>query len=146
MKRGGAYRGSTPIGDLALLGNDPAETMRTVTVIYKEALREIREWRRTAALLQSVRKPMFAECAWHLGDIVHRLESSLQAHGCRLDGLYEHLERHAGVSPKWISPFVTFRRYVASVDKIPDGLKWRRVAKAPKFFGKAISSGIPVEM
>ena len=144
-KRGGAYRGSAPLSDLALLRNDPAETMSAVTDVYRRALRQMRQWQRDIKSLRKSKIPLPASKAWELGNVVHTLNADLAAHGCRLENLYDHLERHAGLSPKWLGRFVTFRRYVYDVEAIPDGLKWNRVVRSAKSTGQAITAGLLVK-
>lgn len=139
-KRDGTYRGSVPVGDLALLPNDPAETMRIVTVIYQNTLGEIRRWQQEAQVLRRSKTPLSARKAWKLGDIVSRLEADLAKHSCRVDGLYAHLARHAG-TPGWLGSFCTFRRYVDDLEAIPENLKWNSIAKRAKAAGQAIAAG-----
>ena len=143
-KRGGAYRGSVELRDLPLLRDDPADTMQAVTAIYQGALKEIRQWQRDAEALRLSRIPLTSRQAWDLGDIVHRLQANLAVHLCRLDGLYEHLARHAGTS-RWLKEYVTFRRYVEDVETIPECLNWNSIAKRPKAAGQAISAGLDLE-
>lgn len=139
-KRDGTYRGSVPVGDLVLLPDDPAETMRTVTTVYQNALDEIRQWQQEAEALRRSKTPISARKAWELGDIVCRLETDLAKHSCRVDGLYDHLARHAG-TPGWIGTFCTFRRYVDDPEAIPENLKWNSIAKRAKAAGQAIAAG-----
>ncbi len=143
-KRGGTYRGSVPVGELALLPDDPAETMRTVTAIYQSALDEIHQWQQETQALRRSKTPLSARRAWQLGDIVYRLESDLEQHSCRIDGLYDHLAQHAG-TPCWVGSFHTFRRYADDPESIPENLKWNSIAKRAKTAGQAIAAGIPVE-
>lgn len=144
-KRGGAFQGSAPLSDLALLRNDPAQTMRAVTSIYEATLREIRQWQRDAKSLRQSGTPLPAKKAWALGDIVHRLGTDLAQHGCELEDLYDHLERHAGLPRKWLGQFVTLRRYVDDMDTIPDGLKWNSVSKKAKSAAQAFAANQPLE-
>ena len=143
-KRGGAYRGSAPLGDLALLRNDPAKTMRTVTGVYRRALLDIRQWQREVRSLRQSKIPLPAKKAWELGNVVHQLNVDLAAHGCRLDSVYDHMERHARLSPHLLGRFVTFRRYVHDVEAIPEHLKWNRVVRSVKSTGQAIDARISV--
>ncbi len=143
-KRGRAYRGSAPLSDLALLRNNPAETMRAVTDVYRRALQEIRQWQRDVNSLRQSKIPLPAKKAWELGNVVHTLNADLAAHGCWLENLYDHLERHARLSPQWLGRFVTFRRYVHDVDAIPEDLKWNRVVRSAKSTGQAINDGLSV--
>lgn len=106
--------------------------MRAATDIYVAALKELRGWRQEAKMLQSLRKPLPAGKAWQLGDIVHRMNAGLSEHGCKLEGVYDHVHRHTGMSPKWLSRFVTLRRYVEDVEKIPSGLGWNRIRDSVK--------------
>ena len=144
-KQGDSYQGSAPIGDLALFRNDPAETMRSATEAYTKALSAIMEWQQDAKLLQSTRMPMSARKAWELGDIVHRLNEALAAHGCELENMYDHFESHLGLNRKWLSKYVTFRRYVEDQNAIPPALKWNSIEKVTKSAGQAIAAGLPVE-
>ena len=139
-KRGGAFRGSVPMGDLPLLSNDPAETMREVTVIYQNALADIKRWQRDASKLRKSKTPMTVRKVWELGDILHRLNGDLAEQGCRIENLYDHLERHADISPKRASSFVTLRRYVSDVDLIPENLQWNKVLKTVKSTSQAIAN------
>ena len=143
-KRDGTYRGSVPVSELALLPDDPAETMRAVTVIYQCALEEIRQWQQETQSLRGSKTPLPARKAWQLGDVVYRLEVNLEQHSCRIVGLYDHLAQHAG-TPGWLGSFHTFRRYVNDPESIPDNLKWNSIAKRAKTAGQAITAGIPVE-
>ena len=138
-KRGGAYRGSVPLKHLALLQNDPAATMSTATDIYISALREIRDWQIQARELRSCQKALPAWKAWELGDIVNRMKANLAEQGCRLEGVYDHLQRHAGLSPSSLSKFVTLRRHVKDSGNIPYELRWNRIRDAAKSFGQSIS-------
>ena len=139
-RRDGTYRGSVPLGELSLLPNDPAETMRSVTDIYRSALSEIRQWQRETQAIRQSRTPLTARRAWQLGDIIHRLETNLKLHSCHLVDLYGHLSRHAGTTD-WLGAFRTFRRYVDDPESIPENLKWNSVAKRAKASGQAIASG-----
>ena len=139
-KHDGSYRGSVPLGDLALLPNDPAETMRIVTDIYQNALTEIRHWQQEAKVARRSKTPLSARKAWELGDIVCRLEAALAKHSCRVDGLYDHLAQHAG-TPGWLGTFCTFRRYVDDPEAIPEDLKWNSIAKRARAAGQAIAAG-----
>lgn len=140
-KRGGAFRGSVPLGDLALLPNDPAETMRVVTAIYQNTLTDIKRWQDDAGTLRKSRTPLPARKAWELGDILHRLDADLAEQGCCIENLYDHLERHAGISPKRAGGFITFRRYVPDAELIPIGLKWNNIMKTVKSTSQAITAG-----
>ena len=143
-KRGGNYRGSVPVGELVLLPNDPAETMRTVTTVYQSALDEIRQWQQETEALRRSKTPLSARKAWELGEIVRRLEADLEKHSCRIDGLYDHLARHAG-TPGWLGTFCTFRRYLDDPESISENLKWNSIAKRAKAAGQAIAAGVLVE-
>ncbi len=144
-KHGGAYQGSVPLSDLALLPNDPADTMRAVTGIYEAALLDIKRWQREAKSLRQSRTPMSVRKAWELGDVLHRLNTNLAGHGCQLENLYDHLEHHAGLPPKRATSFVTLRRYVDDADVIPQQLQWNRIMKTVKATSQAIAAGLPVE-
>ena len=144
-KRGGAYQGSVPLGDLPLLAGDPAATMSTVTELYRAALADIRRWQTDAKILRHSKTPMSVTKAWELGNILHSLNSDLAKHGCRIDKIYEHLERHAGLSSKRASSFVTLRRYVDDAAIIPPELQWNRILKTVKTTSQAIAAGLPVE-
>ncbi len=143
-KRGGAYRGSVAISELALLPDDPAETMRSVTSVYQNALGEIRQWQQETQALRRSKTPLTARRAWQLGDIVWRLEADLEQYSCRVDNLYDHLAQHAG-TPGWLGSFHTFRRYVDALESIPENLKWNDIAKAAKRAGQAIAAGVTME-
>lgn len=143
-EQAGTYRGSVPLGDLALLLDDPAETMRTVTTIYQNALDEIFQWQRETHAMRQSKAPLTARHAWQLGDIVYRLEAALKQHSCRLVDLYDHLARHAGTT-NWLLAFRTFRRYVDDAGAIPEDLKWNSIAKRAKAAGQAIAIGDPLE-
>ena len=131
-KRGNAYRGTVFLSNLALLRNDPAETMREVTVIYQKAIADVRSWQSDVSPLRRSRVPLSARKAWELGDILHKLRTDLAQHGCRLDGLYNHLERHVGLTPRRASSFMTLRRHVEDPDSIPKNLKWHSMEKTVK--------------
>ena len=130
--------------DLPLLRDDPADTMRTVTAIYQVALKEISQWQQDTTALRLSGTALTGKQAWELGDIVQRLQADLAQHSCQLDGLYEHLARHAGTT-RWLKEYVTFRRYVEDVALIPEDLKWNSIAKKPKAAGQAISAGLDLE-
>ena len=138
-KIGGSYRGSVSLQNLARLHNDPAETMRAATDIYVAALKEMRGWQQEAKALRSLRKPLPAGRAWQLGDIVHRMNARLSEHGCKLESVYDHMHRHTGSSPKWLSRFVTLRRYVGDVEQIPSELGWNWIRDSVKSAGQTLS-------
>lgn len=138
-KRGGAYRGSVPLKHLTMLQNDPAETMSAATDIYISTLREIKNWQIQARELRSSNIALPAWKAWELGDIVYRMNANLSERGCRLEGVYDHLHRHAGLSPKWLGKFVTLRRYVEESEIIPCELRWNRIRDSAKSFGRTIT-------
>ncbi len=140
-KRGNTFRGSVPIGDLALLPNDPADTMNKATLIYQNAVMEINGWHQDADALRKARTPMPVRKVWELGDILHRLTAGLAQQGCRVENLYDHLERHAGIPSKRASSFVTLRRYVDDVEMIPHELQWNRILKTVKSTSQAIADG-----
>ena len=135
------FRASVPIGDLARLPNDPAETMRAAVVVYQQTLAEIRRWQADATALRRAKTPMSVRKAWELGDIIHRLNIKLAEQGCRLENPYGHLEQHAGISRKRISGFITLRRYVSDAELIPEKLQWNRVLKTVKSTSQAIAAG-----
>lgn len=143
-KRDGTYRASVPVSELALLTDDPAETMRVVTAIYQRALDEIRQWQRKAQSLRDSKMPLPARMAWLLGDVVFRLEADMEQHSCHIVGLYDHLAQHAG-TPGWLGSFHTFRRYVDDLDSVPENLKWNSIAKRAKAAGQAIAAGRQIE-
>lgn len=143
-RRGGTYQGSVPLKDLALLHDDPAQTMHAVTDIYQRALREIRQWQKDAESVRQSRVVLSARKAWELGDIVHRLNTDFAKHSCRLENLYDHLARHAGTSG-WLSQYVTLRRYVNDVESIPESLTWNSIAKKVKPASQAIAAGLSPE-
>lgn len=141
-KRGKTYRGSVPVSDLALLPNDPAETMRLVTEAYQHAINEIRIWQNDVALLRKARTPIPVRKAWELGDILHRLENDVARSGCRIENLYEHLERDVELSPKRATSFVTLRRYVECKELIPVELQWNKILKTVKSSSQAIANSV----
>ena len=140
-RRGGAYRGSAPLSDLALLGDDPAATLRAATDRYRSALAGIRKWQQEVKSLRESRTALPAKKAWELGDIIHRLHKDLATHGCQLENPYDHFERHVGLSPQWLTRYVTFRRYVDDADAIPNALKWNDIMKTVRSAGEAIATG-----
>ena len=146
-KRGSAYRGTVLLSNLALLRDDPAETMREVTAIYRGAMTDVKRWQSDVKSLRrsSAPLPLSARKAWELGDILHKLRTDLAERGCRLDGLYDHLERHVGLAPRRASSFVTLRRYVENPGSIPKNLKWHNMEKAAKLFSRSIAANLPVE-
>ena len=143
-RQGDSFQASTSIRDLALIREDPALILRSAAEIYTKALGEILRWQGDAGVLQRAKTPMSARKAWELGDIVHRLNELLAENGCQLEDLYDHLESHAGVRRKWLSKYVTFRRYVNDRNVIPPDLKWNSVEKVTKSAGQAIAAGLPV--
>ena len=143
-KRDSTYQASVPMSDLALLSNDPAETMRAVTAIYRQALSEIRQWQLDTKSVRRSKTPLSARKAWELGDIVYRLETNLAQHSCKLGNVYDHLTRHTK-TPGWLGTFVTFRRYVKDMEAIPGNLKWNSIAKKAKTAGQAITAGTLTE-
>ena len=140
-KRGGAYRGSVALSDLPLLRNDPAETIRVVTDIYRRSLNEIKRWKCDVRTLQNSNSPMSARKAWELGDILYRLNAGLLEKGCRMGHVYDHLQRHAGLPPKRTAEFATLRRYVDNLEAIPNNTKWHRIVKTVKSSSQAIANG-----
>lgn len=144
-KRGGAFRGSVQMGDLALLPNDPAETMRAVTIIYQNALANIKSWQDDASALRKAKTPLPVRKAWELGDILHRLNTELAEQGCRLENPYDHLERHAGIPSKRATSFVTLRRYVPDKELVPKELQWNKIMKTVKSTSQAIVDGSLME-
>ena len=144
-KRGGAYQGSVPLGDLPLLAGDPAATMSAVSAVYQSAVADIGRWQADAKALRQSRTPMPVTKAWELGNILYSLNADLAGHGCRIEKIYEHLERHAGLSSKRASSFVTLRRYVDDPAIIPPQLQWNRILKTVKATSQAIADGLAVE-
>lgn len=144
-RRGGSFRASAPLSDLALLRNDPAQTMREVTDTYERALREIRVWQLEVETLRKSRVPLSAKKAWELGNIVFRLNADLAVHGCRLEKPYDHLKRHANLSPKWLTQYVTLRRCIDDVDTIPSDIRWNSIMKSVKAGVQSIAEGLPIE-
>ena len=140
-KRGTTYQGSVPLRDLALLRNDPAETMRIVTAAYENAVADIKSWQSDTRLLHRSKISLSARKAWELGDIIGRLADDVEAHGCQIEKLYDHLELHARLPAKRATSFVTLRRYVPDPSLIPDNLRWNDILKTVKTSGQAIASG-----
>ena len=140
-KRGGAYQGSVPLGDLSLLAGDPAATMRAVTALYQAAVADIHRWQTDAKSLRQANTPMPVTKAWELGNILYALNNDLAKHGCKIDKMYEHLERHAKLNPKRASSFLTLRRYVDDATTIPSELQWNRILKTVKATSQAIAAG-----
>ena len=145
-KRGGTYQGSAPLRDLPLFQKDPAETMRAATDSYCTALRHVKQWQREVKNMRKSKAPLTARKAWKLGDIVHILNQDLADHGCRLENLYGHLQRHAGLCPKRLSSYVTLRRYVDDVKAIPPNLKWYNIEKKVKVASQVIIDGVPMKV
>lgn len=143
-KRGGAYRGSVALGELALLPGDPAAAMQAATGIYQTALSEIRRWQRETQAQRQTKQPLTARRAWELGDILHRLEYGLASYSCRLDDPYGHLRRHVGATRALI-PYRTFRRHLDDPESIPADLKWETIAKRAKAAAQSLAGGGPVE-
>lgn len=137
-KRGNAYQGTVLLSNLALLRDDPAKTMHEVTFIYRGAVTNVKRWQSDIKSLRKSKVPLSARKAWELGDILHKLTTDLAERGCRLDGLYDHLERHAGLTPRRASSFVTLRRYVEDPGSIPENLKWHNVEKTAKLSSRSI--------
>ena len=137
----GEFRGSVPLSDLALLPDDPAETMHSVAVIYQNALGEIKRWQEDAKSLRKSKTPLSARKAWELGDILRRLDDDLAGYGCQLENPYGHFEQHAGIPYKRVGGFVTLRRYVPDIELIPSDLKWNSIIKTVKSTGQAIAAG-----
>lgn len=144
-KRGGAFRGSVPMGDLILLTNGPAETIHVVTIIYQNALADIKRWQKEASELRKSKTPLTVRKVWELGDVLHQLNNDLAEQGCRIENLYDHLERHADISPKRASSFVTLRRYVPDAELIPEDLHWNKILKTVKTASLAIADGCLLE-
>ena len=144
-KRGNAYQGTVLLSNLALLRDDPAETMREVTSIYRGAVTNVKRWQSDIRVLRKSKVPLSARKAWELGDILHKLRTDLAKRGCRLDGLYDHLERHVGLAPRRARSFVTLRRYVENPDSIPENLTWHNMEKTAKSFSRNIVANLPVK-
>ena len=144
IKRGSSYRASVPLKDLALFRGDPADVMAKATGIYNKALLDIKEWRQSANASYQSRESLSARQAWELGDIIHKLNEEFANIGCRLEDLYTHLKRHAGLSEYRSSRCVTLRRYVSKVDAIPVDLKWSSMEKSVKATAQVISAGLVV--
>lgn len=139
-KVGGAYRGSVQLRDLSKLRGDPADTLRAAADSYRESLMEIKQWRQEARALRENKTPLPARKAWQLGDILHRLHAQLMLRGCKLQSVYGHLHRHAGLHPKRAAEFATLRRYIDAVEMIPRGTTWRSIAGRVKLNAVAIAS------
>ena len=144
IKRGSSYRASAPLKDLALFRGDPADVMAKATDSYSKALLDIKEWRLRAKASLKSGESLSARHAWELGDIIHKLNEAFANIGCRLEDLYSHLKRHAGLSAYRSSRCVTLRRYVSKVDAIPVDLKWSSMEKSVKATAQVISAGLVV--
>lgn len=144
IRRGSSYRASVPLKDLTLLRGDPADVMSTATVIYSKALLDIKDWRLRVKASHQSRESLSARHAWELGDIIHKLNEEIANIGCRLEDLYTHLKRHAGLSAYRSSRCVTLRRYVSKVDAIPVDLKWSSVEKSVRATAHVIAAGLVV--
>lgn len=140
-RRNCTYQGSIPLGDLALLRDDPGETMRAVTNIYGRALQEIRSWQRDVKVMRRSKAVLSARKAWELGDIVFRLDDALAQYSCKLEDMYGHLSQHAK-TVKGLGRYVSFRRYLNDVNMIPERLEWHSVEKKPKTAAQAIAAGL----
>lgn len=139
-KIGGAYRGSVRLRDLPKLRGDPAETLRAASGIYRESLAEIKRWQKEAQALKENKSPLPARKAWQLGDILHRLQTELMTHGCKLQPVYGHLQRHAGLHPKRAAEFAALRRHLDDDEMIPRGMTWNSIVKSVKPNAAAIAS------
>ena len=140
-KRGSTYQGSVPLQDLTLLRNDPAETMRIATATYADALGKVKRWQNEARHLRRSKISLTARKAWELGDIIDKLADDVEAQGCQIEKLYDHLERHAQLPAKRGSSFVTLRRYVPDPSLIPADLRWNDILKTVKSSAQSIASG-----
>jgi len=131
-KIGGAYRGSVQLRDLSRLQGDPAATLRAAANSYRASLDEIKQWQNDARALRDNRAPLTAKKAWQLGEILHRMQTRLAMHGCKLQSVYDHLERHAGLHPKRAAEFIAFRKHIDDEALIPPDLNWHRIVKTVK--------------
>lgn len=136
---GGAYRGSVSLRDLSKLRGDPAETLRAVAGVYQKSMNDIKQWQREAQTLRDAKSPLPARKAWQLGDILHRLQTELMARGCKVQSVYDHLERHAGLHPKRAAEFAAFRRHLDDAAMIPRAMTWNRIVKSVKPSAAAMS-------
>ena len=142
-RRNHIYQGSIPLRDLALLRDDPGDTMRAVTSIYERALREIGSWQKDVKAIRRAKAMLSARKAWELGDIVYRLDGALAEYSCKLEDMYGHLSQHAR-TVKGLGRYVSFRRYLASADMIPECLMWHSVEKKPKTAAQAIAEAMDI--
>ncbi len=143
-KRGSSYRATVRLSHLYLLPGDPSEALSAASNSYARAIHDIKAWKSQTAVLRTRGIPITARRAWALGEIVHTLREELSAQSCSLDGLYDHLRRHAGTS-EWLQNYMTFRRYVDDPARISGELMWRGISKRPKVAGQAILAAAGAE-
>jgi len=106
--------------------------LRAAADSYRASLGEIKQWQSDARALRQHRAPLPARKAWQLGDILRRMQARLAMHGCKLQSVYDHLERHAGLPPKRAAEFIALRKYIDDETMIPANLNWHRMVKTVK--------------
>jgi len=115
---------SLSVDSLINIVDDVEEKVKNSTIVYSQAISDLRNILKTREELLSKRKKIPARLMWKFGNIVFELNDQLSELGFVLDDTYLHLSRDLSVKRKWLEKVVILRRYTNNINLIPEDANW----------------------
>jgi len=129
--RDGAFVAFVPVEAIAR-DHVLSHTVSAASRSYAKSIRRLKVLIRNMQASRKGRRPIRALQAWRVGDEIFSLRRALADLSLELDGVYDHLTKHLGVSRTWLKRAVTFRRHLPDPRCIPSALAWARCKDRPR--------------
>jgi len=143
-QKDGKFRGYLPM-EFAL-GNEkePEILLKKATEIYEDSVSKMISIVSEIKKSRANRNTVAARKIWKLGNAIFKLRDELEEIGLEIDGIYDHLTRDLKVKRKWLEKVIIFRRYIPSINLIPESLNWGRCEKSTRRKAERLKSGLPL--
>jgi len=118
------FRSLVSLQDTLLKNIDWPKISEQSSQIYFDAISLMKIELELMKMTKKSKKSITARQIWKLGNYIFKLVNDLERLCLQIDGLYGHLERDLEVKRKWLEKVIILRRYLPSINLIPENLRW----------------------
>jgi len=138
------FRGYIPMEFALSNEKGPEIILRKATKIYETSVSKMKSIVSQIRKSRVDRSTIPARKIWQLGNAIFKLRDELEEIGLEIDGIYDHLTRDLKVKRKWLEKVIILRRYIPSIDLIPESLNWGHFEKSTRRKAEGLRSGLPL--
>lgn len=118
------YHASIALQDVLSSNFDIETSLKDASNVYRSSLQRISKLLSSRADLINQHQIIPARLIWNIGDQIFSLNENLAVINFQIDNLYSHLIRDLNLNRKWLEKVVILRRYIPTIELLPENINW----------------------